>query len=197
MSSLLKTNSISAATGSTVSIPSGTTLDIASGATITNSGTATGFGGDNTPSFQATMGTTDQPGLTDGTHYKCNMGTELIDTDSAYDTSTYRFTVPSGEGGKYYIFANVAAGAGAGKFYYGQVSIYKNGSSWTTHSSNDSTSYGANKTMSISSIMDLSATDYIEIYAMVNTSDGSNFSITDASGGTGNGAGNFGGFKLI
>ena len=44
MSSLLKTNSISAATGSTVSIPSGTTLDIASGATITNSGTATGFG---------------------------------------------------------------------------------------------------------------------------------------------------------
>ena len=44
MSSLLKTNSISAATGSTVSIPSGTTLDIASGATIANSGTATGFG---------------------------------------------------------------------------------------------------------------------------------------------------------
>lgn len=44
MSSLLKTNSIAAATGSTVSIPSGTTLDIASGATITNSGTATGFG---------------------------------------------------------------------------------------------------------------------------------------------------------
>ena len=44
MSSLLKTNSISAATGSTVSIPSGTTLDIASGATITNSGSQSGFG---------------------------------------------------------------------------------------------------------------------------------------------------------
>ena len=135
MSSLLKTNSISAATGSTVSIPSGTTLDIASGATITNSGTATGFGGDNTPAFQATMGTTDQPSLTSNTFYKVSMGTELIDTDSAYDTSTYRFTVPSGEGGKYYIFANVAAGTGAGKFYYGQVAIYKNGSRWATHSS--------------------------------------------------------------
>ncbi len=44
MSSLLKANSISAATGSTVTIPSGTTLDIASGATIANSGTASGFG---------------------------------------------------------------------------------------------------------------------------------------------------------
>ena len=44
MASLLKANSISAATGSTVTIPSGTTLDIASGATIANSGTATGFG---------------------------------------------------------------------------------------------------------------------------------------------------------
>ena len=44
MSSLLKTNAISAATGSTVSIPSGTTLDIASGATITNSGSQSGFG---------------------------------------------------------------------------------------------------------------------------------------------------------
>tara|TARA_B100001142_G_scaffold141701_1_gene142938 strand:+ start:43 stop:579 length:537 start_codon:yes stop_codon:yes gene_type:complete len=43
MSSLLKANSISAATGTTVTIPSGTTLDIASGATIANSGTATGF----------------------------------------------------------------------------------------------------------------------------------------------------------
>ena len=44
MSSLLKANSISAATGTTVTIPSGTTLDIASGATLSNSGTASGFG---------------------------------------------------------------------------------------------------------------------------------------------------------
>ena len=37
------------ASGDTTTIPSGATLAIASGATITNSGTATGFGGDNTP----------------------------------------------------------------------------------------------------------------------------------------------------
>tara|TARA_R110002020_G_scaffold14093_1_gene50208 strand:+ start:127 stop:717 length:591 start_codon:yes stop_codon:yes gene_type:complete len=53
MSSELKTNKISPATGTalqisdsgdTTTIPSGATLSIASGATITNSGTATGFG---------------------------------------------------------------------------------------------------------------------------------------------------------
>ena len=53
MSSELKTNKISPATGTaftlgdsgdTFTVPSGTTLDIASGATLTNSGTATGFG---------------------------------------------------------------------------------------------------------------------------------------------------------
>ena len=38
MASLLKANSISAATGSTVTIPSGTTLDIASGATLDTTG---------------------------------------------------------------------------------------------------------------------------------------------------------------
>ena len=36
-------------------IPSGQTLTVASGGTITNSGTATGFGGDNTPSFSVTI----------------------------------------------------------------------------------------------------------------------------------------------
>lgn len=53
MSSELKTNKISPATGTaltladsgdTLTLPSGATLDIASGATLTNSGTATGFG---------------------------------------------------------------------------------------------------------------------------------------------------------
>jgi hypothetical protein len=57
MSSLLKANSISAATGSTVTIPSGTTLDIASGATIDATGaTATGFG---SPAYASNASATD------------------------------------------------------------------------------------------------------------------------------------------
>jgi len=193
MSSELKTNKVSPATGTALQIgDSGDTITIPSGATLTNSGTLSGFG-DNTPVFQAHM-STDQGTLTDNTYYKCSINTETIDSDGAYDTSAYRFTVPSGEGGKYYIFANVAAGCATGKFQYGQVSIYKNGSNIVTHSTNEGDYNATNMTMTISAVLDLSAADYLEMYAKVNT-DAVNFAIysNNATGG----ATNFGGFKLI
>ena len=76
---------------------SGDTINIPSGATIANSGTATGFGESNKPAFLATMS---GQSVSDNTYTKLEFGTEVVDTDSAYDHSTnYRFTVPSGEGG--------------------------------------------------------------------------------------------------
>ena len=81
-------------------IPSGQTLTVASGGTITNSGTATGFGGDYTPSFFAYLGSNFTSSY--ATWQKLPMNSEHWDTDSAYDSTTnYRFTVPSGEAGKY------------------------------------------------------------------------------------------------
>jgi hypothetical protein len=35
------------------------------------------------------------------------MGAELWDTDSAFDTSTYKFTVPSGKAGKYWFYGAI------------------------------------------------------------------------------------------
>ena len=196
MSSEIKANKISPATGTALQIgDSGDTITIPSGATIANSGTATGFGGDNTPVFQAHM-TADQTGLSDNTFTKCSINAETIDTDGAYDTSAYRFTVPSGEGGKYYIFANVAAGSStASNIEYAQVAVYKNGSNVLTHSTNDQNGRGTNKTMTISAVMDLSAADYLEMYAKVSTDNGGTFDIymINSTGG----ASNFGGFKLI
>jgi len=191
----LKSDKLSPRTASgTVTLgTSGDTFEIPSGVTLTNNGTANGFGGDNTPVFQAHM-STDQGTLTDNTYYKCSIDTETIDSDGAYDTSAYRFTVPSGEGGKYYIFANVAAGCATGKFIYGQVSIYKNGSNIVTHSTNEGDYNATNMTMTISAVLDLSAADYLEMYAKVNT-DAVNFAIY-SNNATGGGT-NFGGFKLI
>jgi hypothetical protein len=109
MSSEVKANKVSPATGTdftfgdsgdTFTVPSGATLTVASGGTITNSGTATGFGGDNTPSFFAYMGSNFTSSY--ATWQKLPMNSEHWDTDSAYDSTTnYRFTVPSGEAGKY------------------------------------------------------------------------------------------------
>ena len=85
--------------GDTITVPSGATLNIAG--TITNSGTATGFGGDNTPAFSAYL-SSNQP-IANTTYTKIIFQTEDYDTDSAYNTSDGLFTVPSGEGGKYVI----------------------------------------------------------------------------------------------
>ena len=59
-----------------------------------------GAAGDNTPSFGAYLAA--NQGLSNDTWTKITMNTEEWDTDSAFDHSTnYRFTVPSGEAGKY------------------------------------------------------------------------------------------------
>ena len=75
---------------------SGDTITIPSGATITNSGTATNFGETLKPAFHANN--TSNPTWTINTHTKIAFTNENFDTNSAYDTSTSRFTVPSGEG---------------------------------------------------------------------------------------------------
>jgi len=95
--------------GETVSIPtnttlgaSGTTITVPSGCTITNNGTQTGFGGTNTPSFQAKLSSNQS--ISNATNTKVQFNSELFDTDNTYDNSTnYRFT--PGVAGKYVLTA--------------------------------------------------------------------------------------------
>jgi len=60
-------------------------------------------GGDNTPAFQATF--TSDISLTSDTETTVAANSETYDTDSAYNTSNYTFTIPSGEAGKYFFYA--------------------------------------------------------------------------------------------
>jgi hypothetical protein len=61
---------------------------------------STYLGGDNTPAFYAYMNGNQT--LAASTSTKFEMDVEYYDTDSAYDKDTnYRFTVPTGKGGKY------------------------------------------------------------------------------------------------
>ena len=66
-------------------------------------GTVTGAGESNTPSFKVTMSGSQT--FTNNAYTKIDFDTETYDTDSAYDTSTQRFTVPSGKAGKYFFYA--------------------------------------------------------------------------------------------
>ena len=146
---------------------SGDTISIPSGATIANSGTATGFGEANTPSFRATM-SANQTGLSMSTQTKVQFNTETWDTGSCFDTSNYRFTVPSGEGGKYCITAHVHTRVESGNTTGKSVRLTKNGSFLTeTVDSLDSNLYNTRSNhQQITAIENLSAADYIEVYSL-------------------------------
>ena len=107
------------------------------------------------------------------------MSTGEVDSDSAFDASTGRFTVPSGKGGDYVISASVRANyTGAGDD--GEtinMNIYINGVA-TIHSARFSMG-GAGRTGTIwqidgHGIITLSAGDYIELYVNLIDASGNN-----------------------
>ena len=177
----VKTNKISPATGTAFALgDSGDTFTVPSGATIVNSGTATGFGVAGTVLFQAT-GSTSQTGLSDNTPTKRNFVSEIFDTASAYDTSTSKFTVPSGQDGQYLISTNVNMEAANGVVENTEIQIRVNG----TAARNTMLKAASNEfdrfDMNLTTILDLSADDYVEIYGNVNTNDSSTWSMYSGS----------------
>ena len=114
----LKVSNIQTSSGSgTITIgQSGETISIPSGATVSGAGA-------NTPAFSAYAGS-DQNGNADDTYTKLAMNTEFYDTDSKYDTSTYRFT--PGVAGKYNFGACVYID-GSANYLDMNIALYKNG----------------------------------------------------------------------
>lgn len=145
--------------GSTLTVGSATdTVTVPAGATI--SGAIAMI-----PAFEARITTEQNP--SGGTDTLINFDNEIFDTNSAYDVSAKRFTVPSGLGGKYHLYCNLTVGSSANSgLAQCQAYVYKNGSKTTTralcNTNNDGNGryYGLNLSTSIV----LSAGDYIEIY---------------------------------
>ena len=59
----------------------------------------------NTPSFLATIGSIQSVANTADVTIAFNSTTGGFDTDSGFNTGTYTYTIPSGKGGKYYMYA--------------------------------------------------------------------------------------------
>ena len=159
---------------------SGDTITIPAGATITNNGTQTGFGGTMTPAFFARLTTVQS--LTANTLIKIQFDTEDFDTNTAYDNATnYRFTVPAGEGGKYYFYASGYFVPGAeSNLSYAQVYLVKNGTIYQGTNSDFRAGRIFTFTQHCAGIMDLSAGDYVEAY--VYTSGTSTVTLEDDNG---------------
>ena len=166
--STLETNQVDPATGTTLTLgTSGDTITIPSGVTIANSGTATGFGA-NTPNFRA-INSSGQNLAGQGTTFtKVQLDTEQYDTANAYDNSSnYRFTVPSGQAGKYFISAQIGVSCTDD---HRQVhgSVYKNGSALGDMTArlimNGDTMNDGEQCLAITGVLNLSVGDYLELY---------------------------------
>lgn len=157
----------SAKLANAISITSGNSLTIDSGATITNNGTASGFGGNNTPYFSVYMGANQS--ITSATWTKLQHNTVHVDSASGFDNTTnYRYTVPAGQGGKYFISVNAHGITGSGNANQVQTAIYLNGSLLVKNYGNYDLSgiYGGGA--AVSALYTLSAGDYIEHYFFIN-----------------------------
>ena len=171
--SKIETNQVDPSTGTTLTLgTSGDTIAIPSGVTIANSGTATGFG-KMTPAFEANLSA--EQSASNDTYTKMDFDEEVFDTAGAYDhTTNQRFTVPSGQAGKYHIYSNVVLGSGSNDTVIDtKLLIYKNGSVYSRTITNTNNSKQRYQQLSVASTMVLAVGDYVEIYAQVNLSSGS------------------------
>ena len=140
----------------------------------------------NTPAFAARLGSNQT--ISNNSLTKLAFDTEDLDTNSAYDTSNYRFTVPSGQAGTYVITLNCGANTGSdfepmygAIFLNGAVSQY---------------GYGRNEYYDIRNLtrqLELSVGDYVEAYLYQNSGGNVTIAADDPSAPVNN----FSGYKLI
>ena len=142
----------------------------------------------NTPAFSVYRSTTQS--LSDNVATKVQFNTEVFDTDNAFDSTTnYRFTVPSGKGGKYFISLSIGGRSTTGidQFF---AKLYKNGS-LLYQNYIDVGSTTQEFTSVISVIVELAATDYIEGFIHLDAEPAGTYTLTITDRQT-----NFNGFRL-
>ena len=144
-------------------------------------GTVTGAGGVNTPAFHATKNAVQS--TSDLVYAKVTYPNQVIDTNNAYDTSTSTFTVPSGEGGKYFIYACTRIDSATDSEIYDLDIRVNNSAVIIGHENNYryTTNY-------ISGLLNLSAGDTVNVYIFIQN----NLNIRDNSTSS-----FFGGYKII
>ena len=194
MASILKVDTIQDQSGNniinenadTITIgASGDTVTVPTGATFSAPGIA------NTPNFLVAK--SGNQTISSATITKVSFGTEQYDSDNVFASD--KFTVPSGQGGKYHLFGNVQLQSdGTNKISDCTVYFYKNGSEITSQPTRISKVFDVNdvtrQMLPFSVAINLSASDYIEIYTAATHSTGGSIFVREE--GT-----YFGGYKII
>ena len=157
--------------GDTITAPNGTTV----------SGLLS-----STPAFYVTR--TASQSIADSTDTKVQFTNEVYDTDGAYDNSTnYRFTVPTGKGGKYYFSYGMYIESQADRKYHSMY-LKVNGTTDNKTYFQATASGTAGNIPNGASVVDLSAGDYVEMFVVHNHGSSSNLNFNYTR---------FQGFRLI
>ena len=105
----------------------------------------------------------DQTPITSDTYTKVLFNTEEIDTGSNF--ASYKYVAPSD--GKYFFHTQVYVNSSAvTELKRAKLAIYKNGASYSNSAGDFEANYIKKFNSTLTAIMDLSATDYIEVYAV-------------------------------
>ncbi len=161
---------------------SGDTVNIPSGVTIANAGTATGFGSEfAVTQYTARLQQAASQSLSNASWTKLTLGTQVFDKGSIADESNSKITIPSGAGGLW-LFRGVTRGDDirANRLI---ISFYKNGSTMDGTTAGDTGEISTKGSdgytgalMSTFGYLNLSASDYIELYAYQNEGGSENVS---------------------
>ena len=157
-------------TGDTISL-TGNTINLGTtGNTVNIAGSAYAAAADNTPAFAAVNNATQTFSMNSWT--KANIQTEVYDTNNAFSDS--RFTVPSGEAGKYLI--TIQAGLQSSDVYREvRMGVYKNGAivesiEFRLRLTASYFNGGSSQRLNSSGVLSLAVGDYIELYALMDGS---------------------------
>ena len=168
---------------------SGDTINVPSGVTIANSGTATGFGGANTPFFQV-IKTSDQS-ISNANSTKLTWDSAVTESSSAFDLTNNKFTATVA--GKYLFSVRVGFYDSDNNLKRTTIYNYKNNSGYRTSDFFMANGGIRNSTVYDTWIEDVAVNDYFEVYVLQNTTDSGACNVEGGS----NFETSFSGFKLI
>jgi len=174
MSSIIKVNTFQDANGNALFSSDGS-------GTVTLDSNFSGVLPDNTPAFEAYLGSNASPSNDVWTKMAANI--EIYDTDNAFDNSTnYRFTPQVA--GKYFVYVG-AQSLSVNNMYSTGVNFTKNGSAYkqATFQNGTNASYPLNYLNPVASgVVDLNgSTDYIEANIIVQTHSGGSITLKGGS----------------
>ena len=173
--SKLETNTIDNISGSstlTIGDSNTSTITLKSGATLTNFPA-------NTPAFEANLGSDQTP--SNDVNTLVVFDTERYDTDSAYDTSTGKFQPQTA--GKYFVYGSVSGESTVnnGNLYKTATFIFFNGSALRTQDiigENQSDNVFGRLSVPTSAVITFNgSSDYVQLYANIQTRTGGNVKI--------------------